>query len=380
MKRPRTWLRVCVGLLLAAGIGLALLWMAAPRLAERLIQRKLVRLGVPVENLHLRSVTPWMLELEPLRLGADPDAPTLGALRVTYVPRELLRAKLRAVVLDGLQFVIRRSKSGAWEVAGADRILLRRADSSTAAQSRSFKQIMDLIPDRVAVQAITVIAETENGRSAFQMELNAERRDDKFDLRVTASGDGKKAAFATVVEAKPELLSCIGKLSSLNIRGLELGEIPLQITADRKAMRVEASVKPPGSALAAKLALSVSLESKTFTGSATLPPALVAESDPALAPFLPASLKGALFSGTLGGRADAVWIAGSAPKCMAEATLADGKFAKDGWTAGITNAVARAGVAPGEQDRGNAYFLELELRGIAACLPDGSLLNAALIQ
>ncbi len=327
MKLPRTLLRVCAGLLLTAVICLALLWMAAPRLAERLIQRKLVRLGAPVEKLHLRSVTPWMLELEPVRLGKDPDAPTLGVVRVTYVPRELLRAKLRTVVLDGLQFVVRRSKSGAWEVAGVDRILTRRAESATVAQSRSFKQIVDLIPERVAVRAVTAIVETENGRSAFQMELNAERRDDKFDLRATLSGEGNKVAFAALLEAQPDRLSCIGKFSSLNIRGLDLGEAPVQITADRKAVRVEAAVKPPGSALAVTLALSANLETRTFTGSATLPPALVAESDPALAPFLPVSLKGALFSGTLGGRVEASWKSGAEPEAAAEATLTGGQFA-----------------------------------------------------
>ncbi|MEI7437928.1 MAG: YdbH domain-containing protein, partial [bacterium] len=105
------------------------------------------------------------------------------------------------------------------------------------------------------------------------------------------------------------------------------GEIPLQITTDGKAARVSAAINPPGSALSATALLSASFATKALAVSATIPSAAIAENDPLLAPFLPASLKSATFSGRVGGRADVNWKPGGEPQGSAEMKLSGGKFA-----------------------------------------------------
>ncbi len=190
------------GLFCVASLLVAALWIAAPRLAEWKLRGELSRLGVPAGELRVRSATPWALELEPLRLGADPDAPFLGTLRVEYTPREILRGHLRSVELDGTRLVIRRAKAGGWELAGAGQLLPKRAESATAPKPLSAMEILSLIPNSISVRGASVVVETENGRQEFPVRLNAVRSGAAVDVRLTAEGFGGKLEVAGAVVAK----------------------------------------------------------------------------------------------------------------------------------------------------------------------------------
>ena len=517
--------RAMGGLLLAAGVSLASLWIIAPRLAERKIRAELVRCGVAVPDLRVRSLTPWALELEPLRLGTEPDAPTIGALGVTYAPRELLRGKVRTLTLDGARFVVRRGQSGGWEVAGLDQLLPRRASAATS-QPTPIREWITRLPDNMRLTHSVLVVDT--GPVRLEFPLRAEFRktgDGKLAGHLSTQAFGRTQTAAVTVAAPaaeevwsaglrlrlqlppppaiggvsfsiPPKLECVvgvvvmnsdnregritaelpagtlkaewrggfvqmteveamfrlcwrdgtvefpsatlkgslalahggfqfavpraklglssmlvwawsspdtplrpsrpviacsfeegslhlpqaqlamsgfcwkqeffcydGKLRSLpnaaetsdarfhavSWRGMQLGELPLQITAGGKTIRVEAAVKPPGSALSATVALSASLETQEVALSAIVPPTALAEKDPLLAPFLPAALTGARFSGMVGGRADVTWKPGGEPQGTAVLTLADGKFALADGTfdaAGVEGGLTLESLAP----------------------------------
>ena len=483
--------RTFVGLLLALLIFLAALWVAAPRLAEWQIYTELARLGVSVPELRIRSLTPWSLELEPLRLGEETDAPTLGALCVTYAPRELLHGKMRTVTLDGARLVIRQAKSGNWEIVGGDELLTKPAPQNAATPTKPLtpKEIMALLPDNISVRDVSVVVVTETGRREFPVTLNAVRNGDKMGVFLSVKGfggtlrntgtvmvedkgwlaatgnyrwqpppsvelggvrfgslgklagilnvnwdpklngcgflvsatggqaggdgwnakieemvacgyvafgekrakwhvgmrglsaslpgkvtvqaerleggfrentadkdgklvmeytlynmslwipqadamlDGLDARLAVAWSEKSGLQSTIyeqrcspNHIRSLKIRGVDFGKIPLQIKDEGTPLSIEAVLTPPGSAFSATVALSANLATRAIALSATLPPVAVSEKDPLLAPFLPPALKGAAFSGMVGGRADVTWQPGGEPQGTANLTLADGKF------------------------------------------------------
>ena len=492
--------RAFAGLLLALLLFLASLWIAAPRLAEWKLRAEFARLGVSVPELRVRSLTPWSLKLEPFCLGTEPDAPTLGALCVTYSPRELLRGKVRTVTLDGARLVLRKVKSGGWEMVGLDKFLSKRTDSATPAKPLTPKELLALLPDNVSVRGVSVIAATANGRMEFPAELSAVRYGNVVDVRITAEGfGGKLCVVGTVLELPsrlrgwgdgPDTVAYHGKIQlfppqkmerggmcvvvpeklggtlalqwdprtdsikvsanlptgmlelygngwrgriknadldggftvekngvgysldvelrglsasltngtglevekiecslhgavnegfkvecslrnadlripqaeteldglearmavswsekggwqstiyeqrcspdqarALKIHGIDFGKIPLRIKEEGAPLFVEAVVTPPGSALSATVVLSANLDTQEVAVSATLPSAAVSEKDPLLAPFLPPSLNGATFSGTVGGKLDATWKPGGEPKLTAKLTLAEGRFA-----------------------------------------------------
>lgn len=202
--------RWATGLLVLLAAVLA--WpLYAPALAGVLLRRTLGRAGFPGATARVLRITPWTLELEGLRLGADPDAPACRHVTVTFSPAGLRRGRVDGVSADGMRILLRRNAQGELLPAG---VTVPAKPNATAAATAAGAPLA--VPVReVTIQNAMFRVETAPGEFrewTLAASATAEKeRPEQFRItaRALQGGRGAEVQGTVVLPVKPDAMLAV---------------------------------------------------------------------------------------------------------------------------------------------------------------------------